>query len=142
MVRSSVFLVGLLLTGVLLTANSHDNLSAAANPARLDVSKVPKCGLIGTWRGTVSIPDGADGVSTILSLRFSQSDHKVTMMGTANNKLLAITNEMATCTGFSFITPQGDVSVAFSGKLSDDGESVSGTAKRQDLSASWILQRQ
>ena len=33
----------------------------AAPPKK--VSKPPKCALVGTWRGNVTIPDGADGIA-------------------------------------------------------------------------------
>ena len=132
-----------MLVSIPMSARAADRPLGAtkADSAPRKVSKVPKCGLAGSWRGNVTIPDGADGISTMVLLQFSESEHKVALKGTANNKPLAIADAMASCTEFSFVLPRGDVPVTFSGKLSDDGQTVSGAAKRQDLSTSWSLRR-
>jgi hypothetical protein len=109
--------------------------------ASTKVSRVPKCGLVGTWRGNITIPDGADGISAVAILRFSEYGHNVVVKGSANNKPLAIQNAMSSCTDFSFVVPQREVPIIFSGKLSDDGPSVAGTVKRQDFITTWSLQR-
>jgi hypothetical protein len=113
--------------------------SPTSNPSK---NPIPKCAMVGTWRSTITIPDGADGVPALVVLRFSELGGNVTVKGWANNKPLAIANVTASCDAFSFVIPQGKVPVTFSGKLSDDKRAVSGTAKRQDVSASWSLQRQ
>jgi len=117
-----------------------------ATPANLPKkeSKPPKCALMGTWKGNVTIPDGADGVPGNLVLRFSGPESDLKVSGTMSNKALALQNQKATCTEFSFAAPgsAGTEPLIFSGKLSDDGRSLSGTAKRQDLATSWTLQRQ
>jgi hypothetical protein len=69
--------------------------------ASTKVSRVPKCGLVGTWRGNITIPDGAGGISAVAILRFSEYGHNVVVKGSANNKPLAIQNAMSSCTDFS-----------------------------------------
>ena len=107
-----------------------------------DKIPIPKCALVGTWRNSITIPDGADGVAATVVLRISQSGSTVTLKGWANDKPLEIEKATATCEGFSFVLPQGKVPVTFSGKISDDKRALSGTAKRQDVSTTWSLQRQ
>ena len=146
--RSSLGYVGILFATSMLVSFPMSARAAGkpmgatkADSASRKVSKVPKCGLVGSWRGNITIPDGADGVSTMVVLQFSESGHKVALKGAANDKPLAIANATTSCTEFSFVLPQGHVPVTFSGKLSDDGQTVSGSAKRQDLTTSWSLRR-
>lgn len=112
----------------------------AAPPKK--VNKPPKCALVGTWRGNVTIPDGADGVAGPLTLEISGPESSLKVSGTMNQKALMVSDTQASCTNVSFTTPAGNSNVTFSGKVSDDGGSLSGTAKRQDAPTSWTLQRQ
>ena len=140
---AGVLFATFILVSIPMSARAADKPLGAANAdsGPRGVNKIPKCGLVGSWRGNITIPDGADGVSTMVVLQFSESGHKVALKGAANNKPLAIANATTSCIEFSFVLPQGDVPVTFSGKLSDDGQTVSGSAKRQDLTTSWSLRR-
>jgi hypothetical protein len=91
---------------------------------------------VGKWRGNITIPDGDEGVPAMVVLLFSESGQIVTVKGSANNKPLAIQNAMATCRDFSFAPPQANLTVVFSGKLSDDGQNIGGTATRRDFKTS------
>lgn len=112
---------------------------ALGGPAKLDI--IPRCGLVGSWHGQVTLPDGAEGIPATLLLRFTPKGREVSVRVAANDKLLAVQNAIASCFEFSFDMPQTHASVEFSGKLSNDGLSVSGTARRDDLTTSWTLQR-
>ena len=120
---------------VLFCVHGH----AAAGPAKLDI--IPKCGLVGSWHGQATIPDGADGIPAALLLRFARKGREVSVRVAANDKPVAVQNAIASCFEFSFDVPQTGMPVEFSGKLSKDGLSVSGTARRGDLTTSWTLQR-
>jgi hypothetical protein len=106
------------------------------------VSKPPRCAIVGTWHGNVTIPDGADGVAGALTLKISGAEDSVKVSGSMNQKPLSVSDAKASCSEVSFNTPGGNSTVAFSGKVSDDGGSLSGTTKRNDAPTSWTLQRQ
>src|ERR1700691_1749334 len=102
---------------------SYPKQTPAAPPKKL--SKPPKCGVEGVWRGNVTIPDGADGVAGPLTLKISGPENSLKVTGTMNQKALMVSDAKASCTEVSFTTPSGNSPVAFTGKVSDDGGSLS-----------------
>jgi hypothetical protein len=119
---------------------AYPKQTPAAPPKK--VSKPSKCAVVGTWRGNITIPDGADGIAGPLTLKITGPGNSLKVSGAMNQKALTVSDAKASCTEVSFTTPNGNSPVTFSGKVSDDGGSLSGTAKRQDAPTSWTLQRQ
>jgi hypothetical protein len=100
-----------------------------------------KCDLAGTWRGKITLPDGADGVSVALLLRFSKSRNGITLKGFVDNKPLVLQDVHASCADFSFGAREGVDTATFAGSLSADARTISGTVKRREVSESWSIQK-